>query len=255
MRLIVTDLDDTLLRRDKTLSPYTLDVLKRCQEKGLLIAFDTARSENNARTFIAQANPDIVISCGGALTRFHGRVLRQIGFSAEETAALIAAGRTLEGPGCRITVDSEDGHHENFLKPDEFYEDWGETIHTDFAHFAMPSMKICLELSTPERAEQAAKAVPSCHCLRFSGGNWYCFTLPNVSKHEALIDLSGRLDIPMEDMIAFGDDYGDVGMIRACGVGVAMGNAIPEVKAVANIVIGDCDQDAVARELENRFLI
>ncbi len=43
----------------------------------------------------------------------------------------------------------------------------------------------------------------------------------------------------MQDVVAFGDNYSDLGMLEAAGTGVAMGNAVDEVKAHANIVIGD----------------
>jgi len=45
IKMIITDLDNTLLRSDKTISEYTIDVLKKCQSKGIKVAFATARSE------------------------------------------------------------------------------------------------------------------------------------------------------------------------------------------------------------------
>jgi FMN phosphatase YigB (HAD superfamily) len=43
IKLIVTDLDNTLLRRDKTISDYTVDVFRRIRDRGVLVAFATAR--------------------------------------------------------------------------------------------------------------------------------------------------------------------------------------------------------------------
>ena len=51
-------------------------------------------------------------------------------------------------------------------------------------------------------------------------------------------------------MAAFGDDLVDIGMIKLCGTGVAMGNALPEVKEVADIVIGTNNEDGIAEYLE-----
>jgi len=53
IRLIVTDLDRTLLRSDKTLSEYTIDVLNRCRAQGVSIAFATARPKRTATYFCA----------------------------------------------------------------------------------------------------------------------------------------------------------------------------------------------------------
>lgn len=51
--------------------------------------------------------------------------------------------------------------------------------------------------------------------------------------------------------MAFGDDYADVGMLRLCGRGIAMGNAIDEVKAATDFVIGSNDEDGIAVYLES----
>jgi len=62
-----------------------------------------------------------------------------------------------------------------------------------------------------------------------------------------------ELNITVEDIIAFGDDYVDIGMLKLCGVGVAMGSAIDEVKTVADVIIGGNDEDAIAEYLEDMF--
>ena len=58
--------------------------------------------------------------------------------------------------------------------------------------------------------------------------------------------------IALEDVTAFGDDAPDIGMLKLCGTGVAMGNAIDTVKEAADIVIGSNDEDGIAKYLEQR---
>ena len=55
--------------------------------------------------------------------------------------------------------------------------------------------------------------------------------------------------IQPEDIISFGDDYADIGMLELCGTGVAMGNAIDEVRERADLVIGSNDEDGIAEYL------
>ena len=55
----------------------------------------------------------------------------------------------------------------------------------------------------------------------------------------------------MQNVTAFGDDGPDIGMLRLCGTGVAMGNAIDAVKEAADIVIGSNDEDGIGEYLEN----
>ena len=57
-----------------------------------------------------------------------------------------------------------------------------------------------------------------------------------------------------ESIIAFGDDYADIGMLQLCGTGVAMGNAIDEVKDKADVVIGSNDEDGIAVFIENESI-
>jgi hydroxymethylpyrimidine pyrophosphatase-like HAD family hydrolase len=52
----------------------------------------------------------------------------------------------------------------------------------------------------------------------------------------------------------FGDDLNDAEMLRECGIGVAVSNALDEAKAVAGHICGDCDEDGVARWLEGNAL-
>ena len=55
-------------------------------------------------------------------------------------------------------------------------------------------------------------------------------------------------------MAAFGDDYVDIEMIKLCGIGIAVKNAIPEVKAAAGYVTDSNENDGVARFIEDYFL-
>jgi hydroxymethylpyrimidine pyrophosphatase-like HAD family hydrolase len=82
------------------------------------------------------------------------------------------------------------------------------------------------------------------------------FVLPvGVSKRNAIVTLSEHWGILPYEVVVFGDDYNDIDMLSLPGVvSVAVANAIPEVKAVASHVCGDCDEDGVAKWLEENAL-
>ena len=71
-KLIILDLDGTLLHSDKSISQYTINTLEKCRSKGILIGISTARGETNAKHFISKINPEVVISSGGALVSCRG---------------------------------------------------------------------------------------------------------------------------------------------------------------------------------------
>lgn len=80
---------------------------------------------------------------------------------------------------------------------------------------------------------------------------WYKFTKKEATKENAIKKFSEISGISLSDVIAFGDDLPDIGMLKLCGTGVAMGNAVAEVKAAADIVIGTNDEDGIAEYLLN----
>ncbi|TXK47927.1 HAD family phosphatase [Pontibacter qinzhouensis] len=76
-----------------------------------------------------------------------------------------------------------------------------------------------------------------------------------ISKASALeMILKDKFDIPMKDVVAFGDNYNDIEMLQAVGLGIAVGNARNEVKAVANEITLPNKEDGVAVAIEKHFL-
>ena len=64
---------------------------------------------------------------------------------------------------------------------------------------------------------------------------------------------AGALGIGMSEIAAFGDDYNDIGMLRTCGIGVAVENALPEVIAAADAVCACSDEDGLAKWAEENI--
>ena len=79
------------------------------------------------------------------------------------------------------------------------------------------------------------------------------FNCAEAQKGTALLRLAAYLGIPQTETMAFGDDLNDVSMLKAAGLGVAMANASPEVKAVANTQTASCDENGVAQALNMLF--
>jgi Cof subfamily protein (haloacid dehalogenase superfamily) len=79
-------------------------------------------------------------------------------------------------------------------------------------------------------------------------------TAPGISKGAALQTLAARLSIPREQVIAIGDQENDLPMIEWAGLGLAMGNAIPEVRAAADAIIPSVEEAGVAWAIERYVL-
>ncbi len=252
MKLLITDLDNTLLRSDKSVSPYTVEVFARCRERGILTAFATNRSERVMTRMIQALRPDAIISNGGSTVRVGETVIRESLLSADDTEKILNAIHRLAGDGVNITVESPDSYYCSFIPRDE--DRRASSVYSDFCGFRKPAYKITAELEDESWAREIEAACPACDTIRFTGENWYRFGVRGAGKEIALERLAEYLSLDMADTIAFGDDRNDLGMLQMAGTAVAVANAIDEVKAVADHVTAGCDEDGVARFIESRIL-
>lgn len=249
-KLIVSDLDDTLLNSEKEISEGNLAALQRARENGALIAFSTARSAGAMREYIAAVQPDILISNGGALVERNGEVLFSRQLSAESARHIIKRCFELSEGKCEITIDTDHGYFWN-NKPDCDFTAAGlqcpdNLQYSDYTDFNYPAYKVTAEVEREEDARKIAAEIPDCGTLSFRGEIWRRFAHIEATKRNALEHICGKLSIEPKEILAFGDDYNDLEMLELC-TGVAMGNAIPEVKAAAEFVTDTNDNDGVAK--------
>ena len=253
-KLLLFDLDGTLLRNDKTISENTLTALMKCRKKGMLIGISTSRSEQNILSFIAALQPDIMITSGGALVKKQDEYIYKAVFTPAETKQMIRTARDICGEDCEIAIDTMSRHFWNYkTDPQKQDPSWGESEWTDFYDFDLESLKMCVEIADEKKAEQLKESLPQCDSVRFSEGDWYKYTRKGVTKEQAITLACSAYGIECEDIVAFGDDYADIGMLKLAGIGVAMGNAIHEVKKAADVVIGSNEEDGIAKYLEESY--
>ena len=246
-RMIITDLDHTLLRDDKCISAYTVSVLSRCRDAGMFVAFATARSERAMVRFIQAIQPDAIISNGGATIRVQGRLIHQNLLPQEDVVTILGMCQQFTAGRGLITVESEDGYYCNFVPTDP--DRRAAFIYSDFADFRKPAYKITAELET-EWGEAIARACNDCRVVSFSREKWRRFAAEGADKGTALRVLCENMGIDPAHVIAFGDDWNDLGMLELAGTAVAVSNAIEEVKDVADHITDSNDHDGVARFLE-----
>ena len=110
---------------------------------------------------------------------------------------------------------------------------------------------MCVEIFDEETAKQLADTLTDCDAARFSDGYWYKYTKKGVTKEDSIRIACNACGISTDDITAFGDDYADIGMLKMAGIGVAMGNAIDEVKSMADVIIGTNDEDGIADYLRS----
>ena len=75
-----------------------------------------------------------------------------------------------------------------------------------------------------------------------------------LTKENGILILCKNLNISPQEILAFGDDFNDIGMLKLCGKGIAMGNAIAQVKDIADGMTKTNNEDGVAWYVENFIL-
>lgn len=252
-KLILTDLDHTLLRQDGSISDHTLEVLAKCREQGMKFAIATARYWIGAERYIDMLKPDYEITTDGTLIHSEDQCLYSCCMTLEETEFIV---RSLleEVPGAEITVAVGKTVYWNSLHISES-EKLHKATYCDYsAPLNVAANKIVAELPDESIAQKIADKA-GCRLQCFRGEKWYAFVPLGSGKTSAIRELSRKTGISLSDIVSFGDDDNDIEMLKMCGIGVAVSNAIPNVLEIADEVTLSNDEDGVAHWLSQNFLL
>ena len=252
IQMIVTDLDRTLLRTDKTISEYTAATLKACQQSGIKVVFATARPKRAATHFCTSVPVDALALHNGAVVFIGDECIHNSGIAPDTTKYIL---RTINAinPDATLSAEVDDNLYANF----DVSVHWGNiaVTHTDFSDIPnKPADKIIVGVSGLEEIKRYADILPDDLYIELSDGKLGLIMKKTATKWAAVQTLGKRFDIPTSNIIAFGDDYNDVGMLHGCGLGIAMANAIDECKVNADYICDTNDNDGVAKWLAKNVL-
>lgn len=245
VKMIVTDLDDTLLRSDKSISPYTLDMLKQVRAKGIKTAFATARGAS-AKALVPRDLFDAHIFMNGALAFADGALVYSRTIPPQAMRPFLTA---LTEHKIRAAAEINGTHYANFdvRKQWHFIERFQIT---DFAELPGNADKLYAVVERPEEIETARALLPKTLSFHVSKDHLMMVTHKEASKRRAIAAAASKWSVEPSDIVAFGDDMNDIDMLKGCGTGIAVQNALEEVKAAAAGVCTANDHDGVAKWLE-----
>ena len=250
--IILSDLDGTLFRDDKSISDFTKDTIRQAQAKGLLFGICTSRAKINAVKFLDGLAPDILITNGGGIVYYQDKKIYDCEFTVEEIRKLIDTAFEVFGKDIVISADNEHALYSNSR------EELGDKFWTfnDFSDFRETCMKMCIESLDKEKIEKVVSVIglENIDYLPFSDIPWYKLSKKAATKEKAIEALSRHLNITSSKIAAFGDDFNDIGMLTLCGKGVAMENAIAQVKEAADEVCASNEADGVANWIKDNLL-
>jgi Cof subfamily protein (haloacid dehalogenase superfamily) len=254
IKMIVMDLDGTLLTNDKNISNYTLSILEKCKTIGIKIVIATARSEKSAKRCIELVKPNIMILNGGALAINSDReIIYKKLLSIKTSDGIINECVKNKNIG-DLTVETDKNYYVSYKEP-AYHSDY---MHGEYYDFSKPlsqkTYKITVEIFERKIALDIEEKYRECKLISFSGKNRHRFAHKEAGKMDAINAIVKHDCIKSSEIVTFGDDYNDIEMIKNCGIGIAMGNGIEEIKMVAKYVCGRNDEDGVGKWIEKNIL-
>lgn len=245
IRMIVTDLDDTLLNHQKMISDYTADILNRCHQKGIELAFATARPERTLRPFQRQIKCDYVISNNGATLSHNGKIVYSRNIPGQMTNELLSDLISAEDVTC-ITVEAGDCLYTTY-EGIAWEEEW-KPVYNDFkTKLKFDAPKISAECSNGETLQAILKKYPRLRLVSNYGEDWYQIVSQNASKVNGIAAILKETHLSFSSVAAFGNDFNDIEMLQKCGIGVAVSNGIDRAKRAANFICDSNENDGVAK--------
>lgn len=248
VKTIVVDLDKTLLHTDKTLSEYTVGVLKECKRQAIKIMVATARPLRTAMQYCEMIDFDAMVVSNGARI-ISGNRRTEYGICQERAEQLLNA--LNQYPALRITLETGDCAYSN-----KTIDDYETILSNDLVGIAKAEgvLKILVHIDSKEVLDIVEKELTE--DLYYTIANGYLIQIMNkaATKWNGIKAMLDICNYSPNETAYFGDDYDDIEAIKMCGIGIAVCNGIDEVKAVANYIAESNDADGVARFIEQRIL-
>ena len=271
IKAIVMDVDGTLTNDKKEITPKTREVLLKAQKQGVLLILASGRPTTGlvemGKVLEMDKNNGLFISYNGSkVVNFQtGEELFNEPLKLEDAKAVLEHMKKFE---IKPMIDKGDymyvndvyncmirfrGEPFNVIK----YESRGGNYKLceidDLAAFVDYPLNKILTAGEPEYLqehyiEMMEPFKDKLNCM-FTGPFYFEFTAKDIDKAKALDTVLKPLDITADEVIAFGDGHNDISIIKYAGIGVAMENAVADLKEAADEITLSNEQDGIAESL------
>ena len=261
-RLLVADIDGTLVTTDRKITPRITQAVKQAQARGVRVCLATGRIWPSAEPYVRAlgADPPAILYNGGMIYDFvTGQVLRRVNLAHDHAKAVLEILREIPQVqphlylGDRVYTARMNETTDRYSRKDSLHvEEVGDLV----AFLPQDPMKILIigpRASLITVYERIAGLSLGINAV-FSEETYLEILPEGSSKGTALAEMTRALGIPLEAVIAVGDNLNDLEMIRLAGLGVAMGNAPEELRAQAGYVTVTNDEEGLA-EVIHRFIL
>lgn len=277
-KIIFIDVDGTLCNDDGLVPESAATAVKEARKNGHLVYLCTGRSKAEIFDFIMDIGFDGIIGAGGGFVEIGGEMLyhkkvseenvkhlvdyfneHNVNFYIESNGGLYASKNLipkLERIIYGDVINDPEAKYKKENKPDHFIN----CLITGQDLYRNDVNKACFlepeEISFEQIKEEFNNEFEVIHCtVPAFGEDSGELGVPDVHKATAIEILLKHLNIDVKDTIAFGDGLNDIEMFEFCALGIAMGNAKPGLKEIADEVTDAHDEGGIYNSFKKHGLI
>lgn len=261
--LIAVDLDGTLLTDKKTISPRTKKALQKAMKQGHKVVISTGRPFRSSQAYYHELNLDTpIVNFNGALVHhpqdpdwgvFHTPLDKEIAIKVIKSSESFGVQNIMVEVMDEVYIRKHDELVINtFFDPQTQISLLPELLKKDPTSVLIYPYEHNVEQLRKHLEQEHAEVIEH----RKWGAPWHVIEIikTGLSKAVGLERICSSFNIPIENVIAFGDEDNDFEMIEFAGTGVAMANSIPKLKELSNAVTLSNEEDGIAHFLEKNVL-
>lgn len=261
-KLLVSDVDGTLVDKQKRLTPATIDAVRRLEAAGMRFTIISARPRSGMMP-IADA-----LAINGPMAAFNGGIVfhRDGTVDSHDTVEEEVARGVFDLIGA-LSVDiwvfagdrwyssTDQGVH---VEHERVASNQAPVMTTDFAALLGAADKITFVSDEPETLAELHRRIDAHYAGRATVGQSQTYYLDitalRANKGDGVVALAAAAGVPLTQVAAIGDQNNDLPMLTRAGLAIAMGNAPTNVRAAAAHVTTANDADGVAHAIDTLIL-
>lgn len=276
-KIIFLDVDGTLTYEEEKVSKRVVEAIQQARKNGHYVFLCTGRNKIGA-SFLDEIGFDGIIASAGSYIEVNGQMIDESYLTYEEVQEVQQAMDecgvlyNMEATNCTFADDEIIGLYiQGFLKMDHMNSEMQRLIHEhkqqlhvkslqDYANHPELVHKISFIAINRESLQQLEEKLSSQYL--FVIHDLYSLNTINgelikygVDKGKAVLKVVEHLGQSIEDTICFGDSRNDYEMLETCYYGVAMGNAVDELKEIATTVCETVQEDGIYHEFKRLGII
>ena len=262
LRFAISDVDGTLVNKDKKLTQPVIDAVARLQAKGVPFTIISARPPSGIAFLVEALKPTGPIAAfnGGTIIAPDGSILERhaLDRSAVEASFAIAGGSAatpwIFAEGRWHIVDPANPHvpHEVLASGQQ------PAVETDMTHLFGEVDKLTWVSDDPallhDLQDQMRAAIGGNATIGMSQTYYLDLTHPTANKGDGVATLARIAGVDLAAVAVLGDQFNDVPMFERAGITIAMGQAPEAVKAKAAYISTSNDEDGVAHAIDTILL-